>query len=1043
MAAGIFFCGALHARILSVAPGGNDNNPGTMNQPWRTLARANAALQPGDTVYVRAGTYQEQIRPVRSGTIGNTIAYLVMPGEQVTIEGISTDLTVVVVSSYTTVEGFTIKNQAYLSNPGEVEYWVHLVGNGITMRRCRVVADGDAALNYGTLKALSRAILVSGQHNVVEHCYVRGQSMGVVIAGPLPRFTILRFDTVVSNGSSNIVVLSHENGSAFDRTIQGTLIEDCVIDTSWDEDNIQFEPNYLDHSRPYNNGTIIRRSRLGHAAENCLDFKGAGNVVVDNCLLYSSEGDNDGRFDGPDDSGGAGIELGAGDVSQYVILRRSVIWDNHTGVHMYDGYRYYNNVFLNNRRSYRGSNGTYSGNSFFGLEVWNRPWLQRAFVNNIIAAQPNMAAISWRMDYGSKFHINNNLYHDATGPVKFVMNVGQERPVISGINSWRDILSSYAGYAYLGGKDQLSVEADPQFVNVPEYPVDFDASWNFGPREGSPAIDAGRPVTTALRNETNSISITVDDARFFCDGFGVTDGDLIRIGAGAPVRITAIDTLTNVMTLDSPRSWSSGDGVHLAYEGSAPDIGAVETGTGAPDPLAQSSGTLRFSTIQRQVYDNTIVTDSLQLLLQGSSLKALQFRLVTAGRTILRRISRGVHLPERDWWFFSSMKRGPVQEDGSVSDTCSVVILGAGAANLPAGTYENLAVFSYDVVNTPSATPVTTTFRLIDVVGALAEGSNAGTVAGSAQTVSIRNGVSAGDVNGDDRVDILDVVLVVDHILLSALLPPDQLQRADIAPWPGGDGVVDARDLAVLLDIVLVRAYPDGMRPYSLSVNSIPDHLEKLSERSTELHNAVRMSFNGGRVRIRLRNTVPVRGMQWKIQGLSVDSTSRMIAPIFESNPWISDSIGARGLSYSSQAGTLSPGDWLIGDFAATGRSAMGPLNAEISVVCADPKRIERTVVQIDSEENTGIPAGFHLDQNFPNPFNPVTVIRFALPEPAHTRLTVYTLLGEEVAMLLNEPLNAGAHRVSFDAQGLSSGVYFYRLEAGLNIATKKMLLVH
>lgn len=567
-----------------VSPQGNDNNPGTLDQPWQTIGKANRTLQPGDTVLVREGSYPEQIKPDRSGANGRHIVYAAMPGENPVVEGEPGNLVVVVASSYCVIEGFTIRCQAHLKVLQKPEYWVHIVGNYITLRRCRILADGDAYENYGTLKDFSRGVVVAGANNIIENCYIRGQSMGVVISGLAPRFTILRSDTMVNNGSSNVVILPYDNQGSFDDRIQGTLIEDCVMDTSWDEDNIQFEPNYLDHTRPYNNGVIIRRCKMGHAAENCIDFKGAGNVLVDQCLLFGSEGDNNGRYDGADEVGGAGLNLGAGEVSQYVTVRRTVIWDNHGGAYMYDGYRYYNNVFLNNRRSYRGPNGNPPGNGYSAAEIWNRPTFRRAFLNNIIGMQPNLAVLNLDLDGGGNFYMNNNLYFGPDAPVKFYHSMTDPKTMTVGLANWQAILNTYSGYAYLGGKEANSIEADPLFINVPLYPTDYDEGWNFGLTQNSPGVDAGRPVTNTVGDGNGSQTLRVDDARFFCDGYGVTDGDLIKIGSGDPVRIIAIDTTANEITLESPRSWSNGDGVHLDFEGAAPDIGAFEFISGAPQP---------------------------------------------------------------------------------------------------------------------------------------------------------------------------------------------------------------------------------------------------------------------------------------------------------------------------------------------------------------------------------------------------------------------------------------------------------------------------
>lgn len=96
------------------------------------------------------------------------------------------------------------------------------------------------------------------------------------------------------------------------------------------------------------------------------------------------------------------------------------------------------------------------------------------------------------------------------------------------------------------------------------------------------------------------------------------------------------------------------------------------------------------------------------------------------------------------------------------------------------------------------------------------------------------------------------------------------------------------------------------------------------------------------------------------------------------------------------------------------------------------------SVRQIDRE----LPEGITLNQNYPNPFNPATVITFSIPTPDNVTLTVYSILGEKVATLVNEELSAGNYSVDFNAQNLPSGVYFYTLTSGSFKETKRMMLV-
>ena len=89
-----------------------------------------------------------------------------------------------------------------------------------------------------------------------------------------------------------------------------------------------------------------------------------------------------------------------------------------------------------------------------------------------------------------------------------------------------------------------------------------------------------------------------------------------------------------------------------------------------------------------------------------------------------------------------------------------------------------------------------------------------------------------------------------------------------------------------------------------------------------------------------------------------------------------------------------------------------------------------------------GVPREYALYQNYPNPFNPVTTIAFDLPQATEIELKVFNLLGREVATLVDQSLDAGAHHVNFDASALPSGLYFYRLEAGTFAQTRKLVLL-
>ncbi|MFN3872465.1 MAG: SBBP repeat-containing protein [Ignavibacterium sp.] len=94
------------------------------------------------------------------------------------------------------------------------------------------------------------------------------------------------------------------------------------------------------------------------------------------------------------------------------------------------------------------------------------------------------------------------------------------------------------------------------------------------------------------------------------------------------------------------------------------------------------------------------------------------------------------------------------------------------------------------------------------------------------------------------------------------------------------------------------------------------------------------------------------------------------------------------------------------------------------------------------SEISSVVPDNFMLSQNYPNPFNPTTKISWQSPISSHQTLKVYDMLGNEVATLVNEEKDRGVYSVNFDASNLSSGIYFYRLQAGSFVETKRMILI-
>ena len=163
--------------------------------------------------------------------------------------------------------------------------------------------------------------------------------------------------------------------------------------------------------------------------------------------------------------------------------------------------------------------------------------------------------------------------------------------------------------------------------------------------------------------------------------------------------------------------------------------------------------------------------------------------------------------------------------------------------------------------------------------------------------------------------------------------------------------------------------------------------------------------------------------------------------------------VATRGGEFELSTSTSTlPEGWLLSVHDAETGTTTALLNGESfrfttpARAASDPVRftliIDPSQTTSTKDDGRGTMDEFALLQNYPNPFNPSTQIRFTLQSSNVTRLTVYDVVGREVAVLVNGVMSAGAHSVSFDASNLSSGVYLYKLEAGGQVLTKRMTLM-
>jgi len=155
-----------------------------------------------------------------------------------------------------------------------------------------------------------------------------------------------------------------------------------------------------------------------------------------------------------------------------------------------------------------------------------------------------------------------------------------------------------------------------------------------------------------------------------------------------------------------------------------------------------------------------------------------------------------------------------------------------------------------------------------------------------------------------------------------------------------------------------------------------------------------------------------------------------------------------RGNAVTGYGVTNSKGEYIIrnipvGNYTLSANRVSNKTN-EISVNLTENglSNVNFIMEKLSPIKNNISPVTYKLSQNFPNPFNPSTTIRYTIPVSGLVTINVYNSVGQEVASLVNEVQNAGTYEMSFGASALSSGVYYYKLTSGTFTATKKMTLI-
>ena len=587
---GLFALSTAEAQNYYVAADGNNNNPGTKEKPWKTITKAASTVQAGATVFIRKGTYHENIEPARSGTASKKITYTNYQNETVKVVGNSAKEPVVKIrKSHIVIKGLTLYHEKlpnckgygdcwnYQSNVIEIRYkdahHNEILNNKIISPYPLVALDSE---NY--IKETGVSVAAGANYNLIQGNEIRKMSKIGIALGKGAKFTKIINNTIVDIYQDCI---HYGSGKGI---ISGTLIEGNILAGSVRSDGIQCNSD-IDENR----GIIIRNNIMYNNAENNIDLKGTKYIIIEGNTLYSGEGDNDGGCkphsgggDSNHDRGGGtgGIGHGGSTKSYEVIIRNNIIYDNNSGLLLRNksrGWMVYNNTIANNSRDYNGPNSDYTWTRkpiFTGIRGGS-PQKNHVIKNNIIGDNPQT-----EMDAPGSMNCDYNLYFNTYKAITFAHFKGNHDWDLINFNQWKNIIN---------GDQHSLTTTNPQFVNVPSRPNGNHSKYNFSLQSNSPAIDKGNFLTTTSSGGSGK-QIKVKDARFFYNGFGVTQGDLVQFeGQTQTARVTQVNYNTNTITVDKSLTWTSGQGISLPYSGSSPDIGAFEYG-GTPPAVIDVTG---------------------------------------------------------------------------------------------------------------------------------------------------------------------------------------------------------------------------------------------------------------------------------------------------------------------------------------------------------------------------------------------------------------------------------------------------------------------
>jgi hypothetical protein len=550
--------------------------------------------------------------------------------------------------------------------------------------------------------------------------------------------------------------------------------------------------------------------------------------------------------------------------------------------------------------------------------------------------------------------------------------------------------------------------------------------------------NVGGPYTANLvvsnPGSSSNLSISAINVAGLASPFGITLPSLpATVAPGASVSIP--------VTFTPSASGSFSGTVVFTHNAAGSPTTVNVTGT-----AVANAGQLKFVVDAAPRLDGYSYTDTVALdYASGAGLKmrALQFSLRADHPIVLNSIQKLSPIADSKWVFRSRFFRSTSASDPTDSTVVDSVIVTLYAADttvwLAAGNNQNLFSFNYNVDRFDEPDSMYRKLMLTYVAASDFQGTNLG-VTGSSQYVKLYNTTLRGDVNNDGRVDVIDLMMVVDHILKRITLSGDQFMRANVAPWNSPDGVINAQDLAVLQYMILTGTDPSGITLNKIYMSE-DNKLHKVNNYDAE----VTFHVTAAGVAVRVTSDYRVKGMQFDVMGMANAPTS--VQSTLGVGYYNENTERLRILVYDSNGASLDPGTNLIANIPVR-VDDYTKLSVDRVVLGTDNNmKLSNLKINITNQEAPEVPATYSLKQNYPNPFNPTTDIQFSVPQSGDVKIAVYNVLGQEVRTLFAGVAERGTRIVRWDGRNnagnlMPSGMYIYKMTAGSFSEARKMMLL-